>query len=106
MNGGPIDAPMKVGDVKTRNPAVVDLDTPVREAADLMRSNGIRHLLVPPTISPTRMTTRAARMRTAGENRSNSASFEKPSHDARSSARTNKPEPTTTDARPRPRANR
>lgn len=37
---------MKVGDVMTRNPEVVDLDTPVREAADLMRSHGIRHLPV------------------------------------------------------------
>ena len=37
---------MKVGDVMTRNPAVVDLDMPVREAAELMRSKGIRHLPV------------------------------------------------------------
>ena len=29
---------MKVGDVMTKRPAVVGLDTPVREAAELMRS--------------------------------------------------------------------
>jgi len=37
---------MKVGDVMTKHPAVVDLDAPVRVAADLMRSKGIRHLPV------------------------------------------------------------
>jgi acetoin utilization protein AcuB len=37
---------MKVGDVMTKHPAVVDLDTPVRVAADLMRSKAIRHLPV------------------------------------------------------------
>ena len=37
---------MKVGDVMTKHPLVVDLDVPVRVAADLMRSKGIRHLPV------------------------------------------------------------
>jgi acetoin utilization protein AcuB len=37
---------MKVGDVMTKHPLVVDLDTPVRMAVDLMRSKGIRHLPV------------------------------------------------------------
>jgi acetoin utilization protein AcuB len=37
---------MKVGDVMTKHPLVVDLDAPVRVAADLMRSKGIRHLPV------------------------------------------------------------
>lgn len=37
---------MKVGDVMTKLPLVVDLDTSVRVAADLMRSKGIRHLPV------------------------------------------------------------
>jgi acetoin utilization protein AcuB len=37
---------MKVGDVMTKHPVVVDLDTPVRMAVDLMRSKGIRHLPV------------------------------------------------------------
>jgi acetoin utilization protein AcuB len=37
---------MKVGDVMTKHPLVVDLDTPVRTAVDLMRSKGIRHLPV------------------------------------------------------------
>ena len=37
---------MNVGDVMTKHPLVVDLDSPVRVAADLMRSKGIRHLPV------------------------------------------------------------
>jgi acetoin utilization protein AcuB len=37
---------MKVGDVMTKDPVAVDLDTPVRVAIDLMRSKGIRHLPV------------------------------------------------------------
>jgi CBS domain-containing protein len=37
---------MKVGDVMTKHPTVVGLDTPVREAADLMRSKVVRHLPV------------------------------------------------------------
>jgi acetoin utilization protein AcuB len=37
---------MKVGDVMTKHPVVVDLDTPVRVAADIMRSKEIRHLPV------------------------------------------------------------
>ena len=37
---------MNVGDVMTKHPLVVDLDTPVRMAVDLMRSKGIRHLPV------------------------------------------------------------
>jgi acetoin utilization protein AcuB len=37
---------MKVAEVMTRHPLVVDLDTPVRVAADLMRTKGIRHLPV------------------------------------------------------------
>jgi acetoin utilization protein AcuB len=37
---------MNVGDVMTKHPLVVDLDAPVRVAADLMRSKGIRHLPV------------------------------------------------------------
>jgi CBS domain-containing protein len=37
---------MKVGDVMTKDPTVVGLDTPVREAADLMRSKVVRHLPV------------------------------------------------------------
>jgi acetoin utilization protein AcuB len=37
---------MKVAEVMTKHPLVVDLDTPVRVAADLMRTKGIRHLPV------------------------------------------------------------
>ncbi len=37
---------MKVRDVMTKDPVVVSLDTPVREAAELMRSRSIRHLPV------------------------------------------------------------
>lgn len=37
---------MNVGDVMTKHPTVVGLDTPVREAADLMRSKIVRHLPV------------------------------------------------------------
>jgi len=37
---------MKVGDVMTRRPAVVGLDTPLREATELMRSKIVRHLPV------------------------------------------------------------
>lgn len=37
---------MKVGDVMTRQPAVVALDTPVKEAAELMRIKLVRHLPV------------------------------------------------------------
>jgi len=37
---------MKVGDVMTKHPAVVGLDTPVKEAVDLMRSKVVRHLPV------------------------------------------------------------
>jgi CBS domain-containing protein len=37
---------MKVGDVMTKQPTVVGLDTPVREAAELMRSKVVRHLPV------------------------------------------------------------
>ncbi|HEY7653496.1 MAG TPA: CBS domain-containing protein [Methylomirabilota bacterium] len=37
---------MKVGDVMTKDPTVVGLDTSVREAADLMRSKVVRHLPV------------------------------------------------------------
>ena len=37
---------VKVGDVMTKQPAVVGLDTPVREAAELMRSKVVRHLPV------------------------------------------------------------
>lgn len=37
---------MKVGEVMTKHPVVVDLDTAVRVAADLMRTKGIRHLPV------------------------------------------------------------
>jgi acetoin utilization protein AcuB len=37
---------MKVGEVMTKHPLVVDLDTAVRVAADLMRTKGIRHLPV------------------------------------------------------------
>ena len=37
---------MNVGNVMTRHPAVVALDTPARVAAELMRSQGIRHLPV------------------------------------------------------------
>jgi acetoin utilization protein AcuB len=37
---------MKVGDVMTKHPLVVDLDAPLRVAAELMRSKGIRHLPV------------------------------------------------------------
>lgn len=37
---------MNVADVMTKDPVVADLDTPVRVAADLMRSKGIRHLPV------------------------------------------------------------
>lgn len=40
---------MKVGDVMTKDPVVVDLDTPVRVAMELMRSKGIRHL---PVVDP------------------------------------------------------
>lgn len=40
---------MKVGDVMTKQPAVVGLDTPVREAAELMRSKVVRHL---PVVGP------------------------------------------------------
>ena len=35
-----------VGDVMTKQPMVVGLDTPVREAAELMRSKVVRHLPV------------------------------------------------------------
>ena len=37
---------MKVGDVMTRQPAVAALDTPVKEAAELMRIKLVRHLPV------------------------------------------------------------
>jgi acetoin utilization protein AcuB len=37
---------MKVSDVMTKHPTVVNLDTPVRQAADLMRTESIRHLPV------------------------------------------------------------
>jgi acetoin utilization protein AcuB len=37
---------MKVCDVMTKEPVVVSLDTPVRDAAELMRSKSIRHLPV------------------------------------------------------------
>jgi acetoin utilization protein AcuB len=37
---------MNVGDVMTKHPLVVDLDSPVRVAADLMRSKRFRHLPV------------------------------------------------------------
>ena len=37
---------MKVGDVMTKQPTVVGLDMPVREAAELMRSTVVRHLPV------------------------------------------------------------
>jgi CBS-domain-containing membrane protein len=37
---------VKVGDVMTKQPTVVGLDTPVREAAELMRSKVVRHLPV------------------------------------------------------------
>lgn len=37
---------MKVADAMTSHPTVVDLDAPVRVAADLMRSKAIRHLPV------------------------------------------------------------
>jgi acetoin utilization protein AcuB len=37
---------MTLGDVMTKQPVVVDLDTPVRAVADLMRNKGIRHLPV------------------------------------------------------------
>jgi acetoin utilization protein AcuB len=37
---------MKVADVMTSHPTVVDLDAPVRVAVDLMRSKVIRHLPV------------------------------------------------------------
>jgi acetoin utilization protein AcuB len=37
---------MTLGDVMTKQPVVVDLDTPVRAVADLMRNEGIRHLPV------------------------------------------------------------
>jgi acetoin utilization protein AcuB len=37
---------MKVRDVMTKQPVSVDLDTPVREAAELMRTKNVRHLPV------------------------------------------------------------
>jgi CBS domain-containing protein len=37
---------MRVGDVMTRQPAVASLDTPVRDAAEQMRSKLVRHLPV------------------------------------------------------------
>lgn len=37
---------MRVGDVMSKDPTVVGLDTPVREAAELMRSKVVRHLPV------------------------------------------------------------
>jgi len=37
---------MKVSDVMTKHPTVVHLDTPVKQAAELMRTQGIRHLPV------------------------------------------------------------
>jgi acetoin utilization protein AcuB len=37
---------MKVSDVMTKDPAVVHLDAPAKEAAALMRTKGIRHLPV------------------------------------------------------------
>lgn len=37
---------MRVGDVMTRQPAVAGLDTPLREAAELMQSKLVRHLPV------------------------------------------------------------
>lgn len=37
---------MRVADVMTKQPTVVGLDTPVREAAELMRSKVVRHLPV------------------------------------------------------------
>lgn len=37
---------MKVRDVMTEHPVVVELDAQVKEATDLMRSKGIRHLPV------------------------------------------------------------
>jgi acetoin utilization protein AcuB len=42
---------LKVGDVMTRDPAVVGPDTPLREAAGLMRTKGFRHL---PVVDTTR----------------------------------------------------
>lgn len=37
---------MNVSDVMTKDPTVVNLDTAVKQAAELMRSKGIRHLPV------------------------------------------------------------
>jgi acetoin utilization protein AcuB len=37
---------MKVSDVMTKHPTVVHLDTPVKQAAELMRTRSIRHLPV------------------------------------------------------------
>ena len=39
-------AALKVSDVMTRDPMVVGPDAPLREAAEIMRSKGIRHLPV------------------------------------------------------------